>query len=213
MYGLTRGSLTLIGAGLAGLLIWISTQISDHHTGGYWAVYGLIAGAGLVMALSQLVGGWTKWGWPRVSSHVLLVGFLPVLIAAGWVIVAAQPETNWLQRHVSSWSGDIGIGGVVSDLAEYVAVLSFGLGLVFGFVFDTTGPEPAEVVRRRQLRGIAVTAPPAPAAGGRAAAKESRRAATEAGTPAAQQPRPTGGAPPRRRRGRRERLPRLRPRR
>ena len=68
MYGLTRASTTLIAAGVAGLLIWIAARINDHSTGGYWAVYGLIAGAGLVMALSQLLGGWTKWGVPRLSA-------------------------------------------------------------------------------------------------------------------------------------------------
>src|SRR5881296_3661759 len=67
MYGLTRATTTLIAAGAAGLLIWIATQINDKSLGGFWAVYGLIAGAGLVMALSQLLGGWTKWGWPRLA--------------------------------------------------------------------------------------------------------------------------------------------------
>ena len=50
MYGLTRGTVTLLGAAVAGLLIWLATQINDHSTGGYWAVYGLIAAAGLTMA-------------------------------------------------------------------------------------------------------------------------------------------------------------------
>ena len=41
-----------------------------------------------------------------------------------------------------SWSDDIGILGLVRDLTEYVAVLAFGIGLVFGFTFDTSGPRP-----------------------------------------------------------------------
>ena len=140
MYGLTRATTTLIAAGVAGLLIWISTQINDHSTGGYWAIYGLIAGAGLVMALSQLLGGWTKWGVPRVSTSVFLLAFIPVLIAAGWVVLAHQPHGNWFRGHVLAWSGDIHIRGLVTDLTEYVAVLAFGIGLAFGFSFDTTGP-------------------------------------------------------------------------
>ncbi len=147
MIGTVRGVSTLAGAGVAGLLIWISTQIGDSSTGGYWAVYGILAGAGLTMALSQLVGGWTKWGWPRVSVGVLLIGFLPVLVAAGWVLLAAQPHANWFQSHITSWSGHAGIGGLVGDLREYAAVLAFGIGLVFGFTFDTSGPlQPAEPV-------------------------------------------------------------------
>src|SRR5919204_4959921 len=80
MYGLTRATTTLIAAGAAGLLIWIATQISNDNTGGYWARIGLVAGAGFVMALSQLLGGWTKWGVPRLSIPVLLTVFVPVAI-------------------------------------------------------------------------------------------------------------------------------------
>lgn len=151
MYGLTRASTTLIAAGVAGLLIWIATRISVHSTGGYWAVYGLIAGAGLVMALSQLLGGWTKWGVPRLSATVFLLAFIPVLIAAGWVVVAHQPHGNWARHHVLSWSSDIHIRGLVNDLTNYVSVLAFGIGLVFGYSFDTTGPrQRAAAVDRRQ---------------------------------------------------------------
>src|SRR3954447_7496960 len=148
MYGLTRATTTLIAAAGAGLLIWIGTQINDAKVGGFWAVYGLIAAAGLVMALSQLLGGWTKWGVPRLSVNVLLLAFIPVLIAAGWVVVAHQPHPNWARNHVMSWSGDIGIAGLVHDLAEYVAVLAFGIGLVFGFSFDTSGPATERPVGR-----------------------------------------------------------------
>jgi hypothetical protein len=138
--GTVRGVFTVVGAGIAGLLIWISTQIGPGTTGGYWAVYGILAGAGLTMALSQLFGGWTKWGWPRISAGVFLIAFLPVLVAAGWVLLAGQPDANWFQRHIISWSGHAGIGGVVDDLRQYLGVVAFGLGLVFGFTFDTTGP-------------------------------------------------------------------------
>ncbi len=153
MYGLTRASTTLIAAGVAGLLIWIATRINDHSTGGYWAVVGPIAGAGLVMALSQLLGGWTKWGVPRLSATVFLLAFIPVLIAAGWVVVAHQPQGNWARHHVLSWSSGIQIRGLVNDLTNYVSVLAFGIGLVFGYSFDTTGrrQRAAAVDRRRDV--------------------------------------------------------------
>ena len=44
-----------------------------------------------MIALSQLLGGWTKWGWPQVSGKVFLVGFLPTLIAGGWILAAQEP--------------------------------------------------------------------------------------------------------------------------
>ena len=140
MYGLTRGTITLLGAGVAGLLIWLAAQVNEGTNGGYWSVYGLLAAAGLTMAFSQILGGWTKWGWPRLSLNVFLLAFVPVLIAAGWVLVGAQPHGNWCRDDVRSWSDDLSIGGVVRDLTQYAAVLGFGVGLVFGFTFDTSGP-------------------------------------------------------------------------
>ncbi len=147
MAGTVRGIFTLVGAGAAGLLIWISTQIGQGTTGGYWAVHGILAGAGLSMALSQLFGGWTKWGWPRISGRVFMIGFLPVLVTTGWVLLAGQPEANWFQRHITSWSGSLAIDGFVDDLRTYLGVLAFGLGLVFGFTFDTAGPLPPPDLR------------------------------------------------------------------
>jgi hypothetical protein len=157
MYGLTRGTVTLLGAAGAGVLIWLATQINNGSTGGYWAVYGLIAAAGLTMALSQLLGGWTKWGWPRLSINVLLIAFVPTLIAAGWIVLASQPHANWFRDHVLSWSGDLSITGLVRDLGEYVAVLAFGIGLVLGFSFDTSGPVAYGSFGRRR-RATAVPA-------------------------------------------------------
>src|SRR5437870_5005514 len=166
MYGLTRATLTLIGAGGAGFLIWLGSTIAGDNpsAGEFWAFAGIVAAAGLVLALSQLLGGWTKWGWPRISLSVLLVGFLPTLVAAGWIILYAQPSANWFQRHISSWSSDIGISGLVQDMARASVVLAFGLGLVFGFIFDTTGPKTDEAL----VREPSAAAPPAPAAPPRA---------------------------------------------
>ena len=160
MYGLTRATTTLIAAAVAGLLIWFATQINDEHVGGFWAVYGLIAGAGLVMALSQLLGGWTKWGWPRLAAAFLLLAFVPIAVVSLWIVLSAEPGNGWFHRHVLSWSGDLHIRGLVDDLKAYVPVFAFGIGLVFGFSFDTTGPRrrdvtapPATTTRRRGLLG------------------------------------------------------------
>jgi hypothetical protein len=149
--GLTRGVATLVGAGAAGLLIWLATQTGDQTTGDYWALYGLLAAAGLALALSQLLGGWTKWGWPRISSGVFLLGFVPVLIAGGWILLAHQPSDNWFQETAVNWAGDIGLGGLVDDFEALLPALALGIGLVFGFTFDTTGPRVAEerVAERR----------------------------------------------------------------
>jgi hypothetical protein len=170
MYGLTRATTTLIAAGVAGLLIWIATQISNDHSGGYWARVGLVAAAGLVMALSQLLGGWTKWGMPRLSVPVLLTAFVPVAIVSLWVILAGEPGSSWFHDHVMAWTRDIHVSGLVTDMLYYIPVLAFGTGLVFGYSFDTTGPRvrdrerveergvPATTTRRRGLFGRRRTA-------------------------------------------------------
>ena len=147
MYGLTRATTTLVFAAAAGLLIWLATQVSNDHVGGYWARVGLVAGAGLLMAVSQLVGGWTKWGWPRLSIPVLVTAFIPVAIVSLWIILAGEPGSGWFHNHVLAWSRDIHVSGLVTDFLYYIPVLAFGTGLVFGFSFDTTGP----VVRGRHV--------------------------------------------------------------
>ena len=164
MYGLTRATLTLIGAAAAGVLLWLATTVvpdslADASRGDYWAAFGLVALGGLVMALSQLLGGWTKWGWPRVSSHVFLVGFVPTLIVGGWMLAAHEPQNYWLGRHVRSWSGDIGIDGLVDSLGLMLPAIAFGIGLVFGLTFDTTGPrDPAQAKAGSRRRRSAASA-------------------------------------------------------
>jgi len=140
MYGLTRATTTLVFSAVAGLLIWLATQISNDHVGGYWARVGLVAGAGFVMALSQLIGGWTKWGVPRLSIAVLFTAFVPVAIVSLWVILAGEPGSGCFHDHVLAWTRGIHLSGLVTDFLYYIPVLAFGTGLVFGFSFDTAGP-------------------------------------------------------------------------
>jgi len=144
MIGVTRGISTLAGASVAGILLWFATQIGAERSGEYWATYGLIAAAGLTMALSQILGGWTKWGWPRFSTGVFTLGFLPALVAGGWILLARQPA-DWM--NTSNWSRDLGIFGAVADLGNILPAIAFGIGLVFGLSFDTSGRQREVVVR------------------------------------------------------------------
>ena len=148
MYGLTRATLTLIGVAAVGVLLWLATQIipedpSASTAGEYWTAFAVVAAAGLGIALSQLLGGWTKWGWPRVSKNVFLLGFLPTFVVGGWILAAQEPGNAWLGRNVRDWSGDLGIDGFVSDLGLMIPAIAFAIGLVLGLTFDTTGPRSA----------------------------------------------------------------------
>ena len=164
MHGLTRGAMTLVGVAVAGFLIWFGASAlpgeGDASLGEFWWAAGLIAAAGLTMALSQLLGGWTKWGSPRISGNVFLLGFLPALIAGGWIVAAGEPSDHWLGSHVRSWSDDIGLESLVGDLTKAWPALAFGVGLAFGLAFETTGPrmEP-DGLRRRRAVGAAAGQP------------------------------------------------------
>ena len=184
MYGLTRATVTLIAAAVAGLLIWLATRINEHSQWGYWAVYGLIAVAGLVMALSQLLGGWTKWGVPRISISVFLWAFVPVVIVGVWILAYNHPEASWLPDHVRRWAKDIDVRKLSHRLGTYRAVIAFGIGLVFGYSFDTAGPIASGV------RRDAAVPPAGPTVGDRTAPPPARG---PAGPPA--EPPPREGPP------------------
>jgi len=167
MIGITRGIATLVGAGVAGFLLWLAAQIGTGSAGEYWTTYGLVAAAGLTIALSQILGGWTKWGWPRLSGGVFLLGFLPVLVTGGWVLLARQPADFF---NTSNWSRDLGVAGVVSDLGELLAAVAFGVGLTFGLTFDTSGPRRAVEVHETAVeRPLPARDAPEPQAAVRAA--------------------------------------------
>jgi hypothetical protein len=128
--GLTRAAATLVGAAAAGFLLWLAAQIGRHSTGGYWAAYGIVVGAGIVFALSQLRG---RTGHP---PGMLLLGFLPVLVVAGWVLLGLQPHENWFRSHVLSWSGDMHIRSAVQDIGTWLGVLAFGIGFTLGAALE-----------------------------------------------------------------------------
>jgi len=193
--GAPRALATLVGAAVAGLLIWLATQVGTGTTGEYWATYGLLAAAGLAMALSQLVGGWTKWGALRFSPLVFLLAFIPVLVVGGWILLAQQPRSNWFATHVTSWSRDIGVLDVVHDLGNMLAPIAFGIGLVLGYVLDTTGPRvryPERDVERTHVAAAPVDrrAADEPVTAERAIVANDDREVVRGGTPVAPQPEP-----------------------
>jgi hypothetical protein len=144
---MSRAASTLLAAGAAGFLLWLAAQMGRHSNGSYWAAYGIVAGAGLVVGLSQLRG---RDGSPRA---MFMFAFLPVLVIAGWVLLGMEPHGNWFRDHVLSWSGDIHLRGIVEDLGTWIGALAFGIGLVFGFTL-----EPATMRQRgRVVASVPVT--------------------------------------------------------
>jgi hypothetical protein len=147
---LVRALFTLAGVAAAGFLIWLAQLLDLTNTVQFWGAMGIIAGAGLVVGLSQLFGGWTKWGVPVISPGVFLFAFVPTAVVVGWILMVTQPENGWYQHKLQSWSASIGIEHLVRDMGLFRAVLAFGLGLVFALTFDTTGPRRRELVDRER---------------------------------------------------------------
>jgi hypothetical protein len=143
LYDLTRGLTTALAAGLAGLLLWTATLVGQQTTVRFWEEMGIVAGAGLVVALAQVLGGWTKGLQLRLSPGTFVLGFGPVLVCVGWILMATQPGTGWHEGRIVSWSHDAGLMGVIHSLGLWHGVLAFGLGLVLGMSFDTV-PAPVE---------------------------------------------------------------------
>ncbi|HLX20779.1 MAG TPA: hypothetical protein VKR23_11565 [Gaiellaceae bacterium] len=137
LYDTTRGLTTLAAIGAAGVLLWAATLVGQRTDGRFWAEMAIVAGAGLVIALSQVVGGWTKGLHLRVSPATLGLAFIPTLIVVGWILVASQPGHGWHEGTLISWSRHLSLVGLVHDLALWHGVLAFGFGLVLGVSFDT----------------------------------------------------------------------------
>ena len=149
--GFVRALITLVGLAVAGFLIWLATTFDLDATGSFWTAMALVAAAGFALGLSQLLGGWTKWGWPRFSPSVFLLAFLPALVLAGGILLAMKP-TGDETDHVRGWAQDIGIEGLVNNFWTFPGLLAFTIGLVFAFCFDTSGPRTRVVGRDEHVR-------------------------------------------------------------
>jgi hypothetical protein len=160
LYDATRGLTLAIAAGLAGLLLYLATEVGQQSTIRFWEEMGLVAAAGLVLALAPVLGGWTSGLRLRLSPGTFVLGFLPVLVAVGWILMATQPANGWHEGTMVSWSHDLGLFGVIHYLGLWHGVLAFGFWLVLGTCLDAVpvamvapvaSPAPAEtaVVDRR----------------------------------------------------------------
>jgi len=135
-----RGLFTLLGVVAAAVLLWLASYLNLDSTNEFWGAMGLVAAAGLALVLAQVFGGWTKWGLPKISMAVLLLGWVPAALATGWILLTVQPANGWQQGRLESWSDTLGILDLVRDIGVFQAAVALGFGAVTGFIFDTTGP-------------------------------------------------------------------------
>jgi hypothetical protein len=158
MYDTSRGLTLAFAAALAGLALWGATQVGTQTQGRFWIAMAIVGAAGLLLALANHVGTWTKGLRLRVSPGTFALAFLPVLVCVGWILIASQPGTGWQEGRIHSWSHSIGILGLVHSIGLWRGVLAFGFGLMLGLSFDGVPAEPA-VEAPPAYAGRAGTAP------------------------------------------------------
>jgi len=159
MNGWNRALATLLAAGVAGFLLWLAAQFDMKTTGGYWAALGIVAGCGVLLGIAQLRGA---GGNPPA---MFLLALVPVFVCASWVLLYAQPHSEWGRHLIRTWSGDLGIRDVVHDVSMWNGVVAFGLGLVFAYMLEPFGrravvTEAPAVVERRPVPVDAVADEP-----------------------------------------------------
>jgi hypothetical protein len=162
MYDASRGLTLALAAALAGLGLWGASEVGTQTTGRFWIAMAIVAGAGLVMALANHVGTWTKGLRMRVSPSTFVIAFLPVLVCVGWILLATQPGSGWQEGRLDHWSNSIGILGLVKSVGLWHGVLAFGFGLVLGQCFDGV-PAPAVEEVPAYAGGAPAAAGPPPA--------------------------------------------------
>jgi hypothetical protein len=168
LYDTTRGLTIALAAGLAGLLLYLATQVGMQSTIRFWESLGIVAAAGLALALAPVLGGWTTGLRLRFSRGTFVLGFLPVLVCVGWTLMATQPGNGWHEGTIVSWSHDLGLMGLVHALGLWHGALAFGFGIVLGTTLDAVPAPvaveevtPAPVVARRRDRASVVEREPA----------------------------------------------------
>jgi hypothetical protein len=183
MYDASRGLTLGFAAALAGLALWGATQVGTQTDGRFWIAMAIVATAGLLLALASHVGMWTKGLRLRLSPTTFVFAFLPVLVCAGWILIASQPGHGWQEARILHWSDSIGIVGLVHSVGLWRGVLALGFGLILGLCFDAVPvPEVDEADAYAGPRGAAAT----PAADEPVAAERRwsrRRSAPPAETP------------------------------
>jgi hypothetical protein len=136
LYDATRGLTLALAAGTAGLLLYLASQVGQQSTARFWAELGIVAAAGLVLALAPVLGGWTSGLTLRLSPGTFVLGFLPVLVVVSWTLLATQPGNGWHGGTFVSWSHDLGLMGIIHSLALWHGVLAFGFGVMLGSCLD-----------------------------------------------------------------------------
>jgi hypothetical protein len=146
MNGINRGLFALAAAAAVGALLWTTSFFDSGDPDEFWAVMGLIAGAGIAFEVLLTIGTVNGRGRAWLHAGSFLIGFVPAAIVGAWVLLATQPAGGWQQERLASWSDDIGVGGFVTDIGLFSGVIAFGLGVLLAWSIKGVGESGTVVV-------------------------------------------------------------------
>ena len=162
LYDATRGLMTALAAGLAGLLLWVATQVGSAVDGPLLGGDGHRRGrrASCSRCCRCSAAGRAGCGCGSRRGRSLL-GVLPALVVVGWILLATQPGNGWHEGRFVSWSHDLGLMGIVHALGLWHGVLAFGFGRRARDVARRgAGAERRSTASSDGRRGAATAAPP-----------------------------------------------------
>ena len=191
LYDATRGLMTALAVGLAGLLLWVATQVGVQSTARFWAAMGIVAGGG---PRARPAAGARRLderaAAPDLAGRRSCSASCRRSSSTGWILLATQPGNGWHEGRFVSWSHDLGLMGIVHAIGLWHGALAFGFGVVLGMSLDAVPAvervvEPADtVVEERRPAGRGRAADPG-------ARRRSRRTPSRRAT--ASSPRNNGG--------------------
>ena len=164
LYDATRGLMTALAVGLAGLLLWVATQVGVQSTARFWAAMGIVAGGGLVLALLPALGGWTSGLRLRISpGDARCSASCRRSSCAGWILLATQPGNGWHEGRFVPGATTRACSGIVHAIGLWHGALAFGFGVVLGMSLDARAGvervDRADAGRRAQARRWPRTSP------------------------------------------------------
>ena len=167
LYDATRGLMTALAVGLAGLLLWVATQVGVQSTARFWAAMGIVAAAASCSPCCRLSAAGRAGSGCGSRRGRFCSASCRHSSSTGWILLATQPGNGWHEGRFVSWSHDLGLMGIVHAIGLWHGALAFGFGVVLGMSLDAS-PVVERVVEQPGRRG-------ASAGRGRAADPGARR--------------------------------------
>ena len=121
LYDATRGLMTALAVGLAGLLLWVATQVGEQSTARFWAAMGIVAAGASCSPCCRLSAAGRAGSGSGSRRGRCCSACCRHSSSTGWILLATQPGNGWHEGRFVSWSHDLGLMGIVHASASGTA--------------------------------------------------------------------------------------------